>query len=62
VAKRNSKRLPEDFMFQLSTAGYAALISQIATSKPGRGGRELPWAFTEHGAVRAANLLNSPIC
>jgi UDP-N-acetylmuramate-alanine ligase len=37
------------------------LISQIATSKPGRGGRrKLPWAFTEHGAIQAANVLNSP--
>ena len=38
-----------------------SLISQIATSKPGRGGRrKLPWAFTEHGAIQAANVLNSP--
>jgi hypothetical protein len=37
------------------------LISQIATSKSGRGGRrKLPWAFTEHGAIQAANVLNSP--
>ena len=35
--------------------------SQIATSKPGRGGRRVPpYAFTEHGAVMAANVLNSP--
>jgi hypothetical protein len=37
------------------------LISQFSTSKPGRGGRrKLPWAFTEHGAIQAANVLNSP--
>jgi len=37
------------------------LISQIATSKLGRGGRrKLPWAFTEHGAIQAANVLNFP--
>jgi hypothetical protein len=37
------------------------LVSQIATSKLGRGGRrKLPWAFTEHGAIQAANVLNSP--
>ncbi|MFZ1905017.1 MAG: ORF6N domain-containing protein [Steroidobacteraceae bacterium] len=58
AVKRNSKRFPEEFMLQLSTAEYAALISQIATSKPGRGGhRKLPWAFTEHGAIQAANLI-----
>jgi hypothetical protein len=34
---------------------------QIATSKTGRGGRrKLPWAFTEHGAIQAANVLSSP--
>jgi len=37
------------------------LTSQIAMSKPGRGGRRtLPYAFTEHGAVMAANILRSP--
>jgi hypothetical protein len=40
----------------------SALISQIATSKSGRGGRrKLPWAFTEHGAIQAANVLNSKL-
>ena len=48
-------------MFQLTAAEYTALISQIATSKPSRGGRrKLPWVFTEHGAIQAANVLNSP--
>ena len=57
----NAERFPEDFMFRLSVAEHAALISQIATSKPGRGGRrKLPWAFTEHGAIQAANVVNSP--
>ncbi len=38
-----------------------SLRSQIVTSKPGRGGRRyLPFAFTEHGAIMAANILNSP--
>jgi hypothetical protein len=37
------------------------LISQIATSKPGSGvRRKLHWAFTEHGAIQAANVLNPP--
>jgi len=61
AVKRNAERFPEDFMFRLSAAEHAALISQIATSKSGRGGRrKLPWAFTEHGAIQAANVLNSP--
>jgi hypothetical protein len=61
AVKRNADRFPEDFMFRLSSAEHAALISQIATSKPSRGGRrKLPWAFTEHGALQAANVLNSP--
>jgi hypothetical protein len=61
AVKRNAERFPEDFMFRLSAAEHAALISQIATSKPSRGGRrKLPWAFTEHGAIQAANVLNSP--
>lgn len=59
--RRNAARFPTDFMFQLNAEEYAALISQFATSKPGRGGRrKLPWAFTEHGAIMAASLLNSP--
>ena len=37
------------------------MTSQIAISKTGRGGRRtLPFAFTEHGALMAANILNSP--
>lgn len=59
--RRNAERFPADFMFQLSREEYAALISQFATSKPGRGGRrKLPLAFTEHGAIMAATVLNSP--
>ena len=56
-----SQRFPEDFMFQLTRAEVAALTSQFAISKKGRGGRRtLPYAFTEHGAIMAANVLNSP--
>jgi len=58
--KRNRRRFPDDFMFQLTTAEVASLTSQIAMSKIGRGGRRtLPYAFTEHGAVMAANILRS---
>lgn len=58
--KRNAERFPEDFMFQLTAAEAAALRSQFATSKKSSGGRRyLPYAFTEHGAIMAANVLNS---
>lgn len=59
--KRNADRFPEDFLFQLSRAEVAALRSQSVISNPGRGGRRYPpYAFTEHGALMAANILNSP--
>jgi hypothetical protein len=62
--RRNLDRFPADFMFQLTAAEATALRSQIANSSTtlsGRGGRRyLPYAFTEHGAIQAANVLNSP--
>ena len=60
AVKRNRHRFPDDFLFQLTTAEHKALRSQIAISKTARGGRRtLPYAFTEHGAVMAANILKS---
>jgi hypothetical protein len=57
---RNRERFPDDFMFQITEKEYASLRLQIATSKKGRGGRRyLPYAFTEHGAIMAATVLNS---
>jgi ORF6N domain-containing protein len=57
---RNRERFPPDFMFQLSAKENQALRLQIATSKKGRGGRRYPpYAFTEHGAIMAATVLNS---
>lgn len=63
--KRNAARFPEDFLFQLTAEEAAVLRSQFATSKAprkdGRGGaRYRPFAFTEHGAIMAATILNSP--
>ena len=59
--KRNNSRFPDDFMFQLTDDENRLLMSQIAISKPGRGGRRtLPYVFTEHGAVMAASVLNTP--
>jgi hypothetical protein len=58
--KRNRKRFPADFMFHLTPGENRSLRSQFATSKVGRGGRRsLPNAFTEHGAIMAATVLNS---
>ncbi len=59
AVKRNSERFPSDFMFQLSRKESDSLRSQSVISK-GRGGRRyLPYVFTEHGAIMAANVLNS---
>lgn len=58
--KRNLTKFPKDFLFRLSTSEFGRLMSQYATSNRGRGGRrKLPWAFTEHGAIMAATILNS---
>jgi hypothetical protein len=60
VVKRTLERFPSDFAFLLKPQEVASLRSQIATSK-GRGGRRyIPRAFTEFGAIMAANVLNSP--
>lgn len=66
--KRNASRFPADFAFQLSAKELAGIRSQpviasnrsqtVTASK--RNIRYLPWAFTEHGALMAANILNSP--
>ena len=61
AVKRNRDRFPTDFLFSLTTQEVTRLISQIAISKAGRGGRRtIPLVFTEHGAIMAATVLNSP--
>ncbi len=58
--KRNRERFPADFMFQLTAKEDQILRSQIAISSPTHGGRRYPpYAFTEHGAIMAATVLNS---
>jgi len=64
AVKRNSARFPEDFRFQLNREEAAHLKSQSAISSEGstHGGRRTrPWVFTEHGALMAATVLNSPL-
>ena len=58
--RRNWTRFPSDFLFRLSRLEHENLRSQIATSSSSHGGRRyLPYAFTEHGAIMAATVLNS---
>ena len=71
--RRNRRRFPDDFAFQLTAEETAALRSQFATttkdklnwsqfatsSSRHRGKTYRPWAFTEHGALQVANILNS---
>jgi hypothetical protein len=60
--RRNPDRFPLDFMFQLTTDEFADLMLQNATSSSGYGGRrKRPYAFTEHGAIMLASVLNSPV-
>lgn len=62
AVRRNLRRFPEDFMFQLTAEEMHRLRSQIAISKTGRGGRRfLPYAFTEQGVAMLSGVLNSDI-
>jgi len=57
---RNRERFPEDFAFQLTQQEFTALMSQIAISKGGRGGRrKRPWVFTEQGVAMLSSVLRS---
>src|SRR5882724_2235183 len=63
AVKRNRQRFPEDFMFRLTLEEAKALQasrSQFVTLKRGQNVKYLPYAFTEYGALMAANILNSP--
>jgi ORF6N domain-containing protein len=76
AVKRNRDRFPKDFMFQISADEWKKLRYQIGTSSSGRESlryqigtlktrrgqhrKYLPYVFTEHGAIMAANVLNSP--
>jgi hypothetical protein len=62
AVRRNLARFPGDFMLPLTNQDFAALRSQSATLKAGRGQRRkyLPRAFTEHCVIMAATTLNSP--
>jgi len=60
--KRNSDRFPPDFMMQLNENEWSTITTQLASSKPGRGGRQyLPNVFTEHGVLMLSSVLNNEI-
>jgi len=63
AVKRNREKFPADFMYQITrdeAQELQRLRSQIVILKPGQHLKYLPYAFTEHGAIMAANVLNSP--
>ena len=62
AVRRNRARFPKDFMFQLNQTETKALVasrSQTVTLKRGQNIKYRPYAFTEHGALQAANVLKS---
>ncbi len=60
AVRRNRRRFPSDFVFRLTLDEASNLKSQLVTSSSQWGGRrKLPNAFTEHGAVMAAMVLNA---
>ncbi|MEJ2744666.1 MAG: ORF6N domain-containing protein [bacterium] len=62
AVKRNRDRFPESFVFRLNEAEAERVVrlrSQFVTLKRGQHSKYLPYAFTEHGLLMAANVLNS---
>ena len=57
--KRNAQRFPQDFMFQLSPAEKQEVVTNCDHLAKLKFSKMLPFAFTEHGAIQAANVLNS---
>ena len=59
AVKRNAERFPPDFRFQLTPAELREVITNCDHLGRLKFSRVLPWAFTEHGAIMAASVLNS---
>src|SRR5262245_36704902 len=59
AVRRNRKRFPSDFMFQLTAKECETLKSHFVTSKRGGARRALPYAFTEHGVAMLSSVLTS---
>ena len=60
AVKRNTERFPSDFLFRLNQAEKTQVITNCDHLRALRFAKSLPFAFTEHGALMAANVLNSP--
>jgi len=58
--KRNKERFPEDFMFQLSADEKSEVVAKCDHLEKLKFSKALPYAFTEHGAIMVASVLNSP--
>ena len=58
--KRNLERFPEDFMFQLTPVEKDEVVANCDHLAKLKFSKALPYAFTEHGAIQAANVLNAP--
>jgi ORF6N domain len=60
AVKRNVKRFPRDFRFQLTAAEHKKVVTNCDHLRSLRFSSTRPWAFTEHGAIMAATILKSP--
>jgi hypothetical protein len=58
--RRNRSRFPEDFIFQLTTEEKAEVVANCDHLSKLKFSKTLPYAFTEHGAIMAASILNAP--
>jgi len=61
AVKRNIERFPEDFMFQLTKEEKEEVVTNCDHLRQLKFSPNLPFAFTEHGAIMAATILNSPV-
>ena len=61
AVKRNTSRFPEDFMFRLTPDEKQEVVTNCDHLNKLKFSKALPFAFTEHGAIQAANVLNSPL-
>ncbi len=59
--RRNRERFPEDFMFQLSSTEKIEVVANCDHLSKLKFSRNLPYAFTEHGTIMAASVLNTPL-
>jgi len=58
--RRNRSRFPEDFIFQLTTEEKSEVVANCDHLSKLKFSKTLPYAFTEHGAIMAASILNAP--